>query len=138
MIRGTGIEIIALQELPGFRDEEVRRQIWTPGELEYCNAHRSPERHLAARYAAKLAILKALGIEQAREQEEISLTAIEIRRSPSGLPYPVLQGAAASRARLLQITRWHLSLTHGGHYAAAFALAEGPEDERAQDAGGQS
>src|SRR2546426_582107 len=98
MIRGTGIEIIALQEMPGLRDEEVRRQIWTPGELEYCHAHRSPERHLAARYAAKLAILRVLGIGRAREQEEIPLLAIEILHSPSGQPYPALLDAAASRA----------------------------------------
>lgn len=137
MIRGTGIEIIPLQDMQHWSEEEVRRQIWTPGELEYCSARRASEQHLAARYAAKLAILRALGIQEAEEPEEIPLTDIEIRRFPSGLPYPVLQGAAAARADRLHITRWHLSLTHGGGYAAAFVLAEGPEDERERPGGSE-
>ncbi len=94
------------------------------GELEYCSGRRKASLHLAARYAAKMAILKALGIEQARGQEEIPLTDIEIRRSQSGFPYPVLQGAAASRTRHLHITRWHLSLTHTDQWTAAFVIAE--------------
>src|SRR5436853_327425 len=60
MIRGTGIEIIALQDVQRWGEEEVRRQIWTPDELDYCDAQRSPLLRLAARYAAKKAILSAL------------------------------------------------------------------------------
>ena len=137
MIQGVGIEIVALRDPPGFRDEEICQQIWMPGELEYCKAHRSPEPHLAARYAAKLAILKVLGIEQVREQNGIPLTAIEIRRSLSGSPHAILLGVAAERARLLQIARWHVSLTHEGLYAAAFVLAEGSEGGSAQTAGSE-
>ena len=125
MIRGTGIEIIALQDMQRWGEEKIRRQIWTPSELEYCNAQRSSQPRLAVRYAAKRAILSAMGIQEAEAPVEVLLTDIEIRQSPSGAPYPVLQGTAAARADRLHIARWHLSLTHTDRYAAAFALAEG-------------
>ena len=137
MIRGTGIEIIPLQDVQQWEEEEIRRQVWTPVELAYCNGQRSPLPRLAARYAAKKAILDALGIQEAEDAVEVPLTDIEIRQSPSGAPYPVLRGTAAARASQLHIARWHLSLTHTERYAAAFALAEGEEGEGAKPRGSE-
>jgi hypothetical protein len=76
-IRGIGVEVIAIADMQQWRGEEVRRQIWTPGELKCCTA--------------PLSSIWRCG------QKGGLLTAIEIRRFPSGLPYPVLQGAAAVR-----------------------------------------
>lgn len=136
MIRGTGIAFIALQDMRGFDEEAVRRQIWTPGELDYCSQVRhGAALRLAARFAAKKAILSALGLQECQARPAVQLTDIEIRKSPSGAPYPALQGAAAAHADRLHITRWHLSLTHTDRYAAAFALAEGEEGGDAQKSG---
>ena len=136
MIQGTGIAFIALQDLRSSASDEDRRRIWTPGELDFCiRAGSRAEACLAARYAAKKAILDALGIQESEDPVEVLLTDIEIQRSPSGAPYPVLQGTAAARADRLRITRWHLSLTHAAGYGAAFAIAEGEEGERAQQSG---
>ena len=126
MIRAVGIEIVAIQEvfLGGGQDE--LEQIFTASELTYCSRRRKASLHLAARYAAKKAILKALSTELLVDQEAIPLTDIEIQRFPSGCPYPVLQGRASSRASRMHITRWYLSLTHTDQWAAAFIIAEEP------------
>lgn len=137
MIQGAGIEIIALQDVQRWEEEEDRRQIWTPGELDYCNSQHSPLPRLAARYAAKKAILSAMGIQKAETAVAVCLTDIEIRQSLSGAPYPVLRGTAAAHAGRLHIARWHLSLTHTQRYAAAFALAEGEDGERVQKSGSE-
>ena len=137
MIRGTGIEFIALQDMQRWDEEDVRRQIWTPGELDSCKTKRLSKHRLAARYAAKKAILSAMGIQGAEDAVEVPLTDIEIRQSPSGTPYPVLRGTAAARAGHLHIARWHLSLTHTERYAAAFALAEGEDGENVQKSGSE-
>jgi len=137
MIRGTGIEFIALQDMRGFDEEDVRRQIWTPDELDFCKTKRLSKHRLAARYAAKKAILSAMGIQEAEDAVEVPLTDIEIRQSLSGAPYPVLRGTAAARAGHLYIARWHLSLTHTERYAAAFALAEGEDGEGVQKSGNE-
>jgi holo-[acyl-carrier protein] synthase len=124
MIRAVGIEIVAVQEVSLRRGQDDLKQIFTASELAYCSGWRKASLHLAARYAAKKAILKALCHELPGDQEVIPLTDIEIQRFPSGCPYSVLHGAAASRASRMHITGWYLSLTHTDQWAAAFVVAE--------------
>src|SRR5580692_3771692 len=95
--------------------------------VEQADADRSsdPTESLAARFAAKEAVMKALGTGLG----SFALTEVEVRRTPgpvgqSGAPYLVLHGAAATLAEARRAARFHLSLTHTTQTAIAFVVAE--------------
>lgn len=82
---------------------------------------------LAARFAAKEAVLKALGSALA----DAGLTPprwryrdIEVASAPGTPPRLALHGEAATIAARLGVTRWHLSLSHDGGMAVAYVIAE--------------
>lgn len=77
---------------------------------------------LAARFAAKEAVLKALGTGWG---DGIAFTDIELTAAPSGAPHVTLHGEAAERARTLGVTSWLITLTHTASVAAASAIAVG-------------
>jgi len=122
MILGTGIDIIEVARIAAsyakYGDKFVNR-ILLPDELAYCLTHRQPAPFLAARFAAKEAVSKALGT-----GAQLAWRDIEIRRKETGEPFVLLHGkggelfAARGAARLL------VSLTHTQHYAAATAILE--------------
>ena len=76
---------------------------------------------LAARWAAKEAVSKALG----SGWEGIEWTEIEIVRTPQGQPGIVLHGAARALADRLGLQQWVVSLSHTAAYAVAFVIAQG-------------
>lgn len=75
---------------------------------------------LAARFAAKEAIAKALGA-----PEGLLWHDAEITRDENGRPAIVVRGTVAARARLLGVSGWHVSLSHDGGIASAMVIAEG-------------
>lgn len=77
--------------------------------------------HVAARFAAKEAAVKALGTGFA---EGIGPRDVAVRSLPSGKPELVLSGAARERARALGAARLHLTLTHTRDNAAAVVILE--------------
>lgn len=100
-------------------------QTFTPGELAYANGAPSgtPAQHLAARFAAKEAALKALDHASAMRQIEppvISLRDIEIHRDARGRPSLTLHGSAGMLAEQLAVNQAQVSLSHDGDYAIAF------------------
>ena len=101
--------------------ERFRRRVFTPGEIAYCTKRRRNAESFAARFAAKEAVMKALGTGYAKG---VWWRDIEVVRE-SGAPRLVLHGGAAARAAALGITRWHLSLTHTEGQALAYVIAEG-------------
>lgn len=127
VILGHGIDLVDVARIKGLLErhgERFERRIYTEDELAYCNAQvkRRPE-HLAARFAAKEAILKALGTGLSGG---ISWTELEVVRLPSGQPVVLLHGRAAEIAGARGITGWHISLSHTESSAAASAIAVGP------------
>ncbi|HEY9649175.1 MAG TPA: holo-ACP synthase [Coleofasciculaceae cyanobacterium] len=76
--------------------------------------------YLAGRFAAKKAILKALGI---KNNPNISQLDIEIQRLPSGEPSVILHGKCQDIATKLGIQQWLLTISHTSSYAAASAIA---------------
>ncbi len=94
---------------------------FTPAESEYCErqARRRAE-HYAARFAAKEAVLKALGTGW---RDGIAWTDIEVRRAPSGAPGVALGGEAHRRAQLMGVRQWLISLTHTSETASASVIA---------------
>lgn len=75
---------------------------------------------LAARYAAKEALIKALG-----GSDGVHWVEIEIASEPSGKPFFVLSGSTAAVVEDRGIRMLHLSLTHDAGLAAAYVIAEG-------------
>jgi holo-[acyl-carrier protein] synthase len=86
---------------------------------------RAPE-SLAARFAAKEAVAKALGAPAGMRWHDC-----EVVTDPDGRPWLTVSGTVASVAQERGIGRWHLSLSHDGGIASAMVIAE-----RATDPGG--
>ena len=122
MIVGVGIDVVpvarftaALRRTPNLRD-----RLFTPAELvTHSGAPRSPQ-SLAARFAAKEALAKALGAPGG-----MNWTDAEVRTDDAGRPSLAVWGTVAAVADSLGVTRWHLSLSHDGGVAAATVIAEG-------------
>jgi holo-[acyl-carrier protein] synthase len=130
---GIGVDAV---DVARFRQVLARRPGFAArffSDTEQGDARRSsdPTESLAARFAAKEAVMKALGTGLGG----FALTDVEVRRvadpdagdgpgAPSGIPTVVLHGAAAALAARRQADRLHLSLTHTAAVAVAFVVAE--------------
>ena len=125
MIVAIGTDAIEVERVQRAVDhprwgQRFRQRVFTAGEIAYCTKRRRNAESFAARFAAKEAVMKALGTGYARG---VWWRDIEIVRH-SGAPHLVLHGGAAGRAAALGITHWHLSLTHTGGQALAYVIAE--------------
>lgn len=131
-IVGHGIDIVEVERIRGLIDRHGDRflaRCFTERELAY--ARTRPKRlaeHLAARFAAKEAVLKVLGTGL---RHGIGWCDIEVVRQPSGQPTLRLTGMAAEIAGKRGIERWLISLSHVSSHATASAigLRRGPETE---------
>lgn len=125
MIIAIGTDVIEVSRIARAVDHprwgmRFRQRVFTEGEIAYCMRRRTYAESFAARFAAKEAVMKALGTGYAKG---VWWRDIEVVRT-SGPPRIVLTGGAAARAATLGIARWHLSLTHSGDQAMAYVLAE--------------
>ncbi|MBN1643220.1 MAG: holo-ACP synthase [Dehalococcoidales bacterium] len=117
----VGVDIIEIERI----GKLIRRwgetfldRVYTPSELElYTNTS-----SLAVRFAAKEAILKALGA----CDKGISWQDIEILAEPNGKPLINLMGKAKEQARELSLKNLSISLSHAKGYAVAFVVGETP------------
>ncbi len=122
MIAGIGIDIvdIARIERVGLNKLFYTRN-FTQNEIAMLEASKQSAPRAAGNFAAKEAVLKALGC----GIFDMPLTDIEVLRSPSGKPYVTLYGKAKQKADELMVTRVHISISHTAELAAAEAIAEG-------------
>jgi holo-[acyl-carrier protein] synthase len=102
------------------RTPGVLERVFRPEERARLAGRVDPVPGLAARFAAKEAVFKALGIGLAAA----SLSDVEVGGGDGRPPVVQLHGRAAERAEALGVQRWHLSLTHTDALAQATALAE--------------
>lgn len=119
-----GIDIVDLErvrKLCADGNRSFAERICTAKELEYCYKHSDPAPSLAARFAAKEAVAKALGTGIGAH---CSFQEVEVTSLPSGVPQLTLHGSAAQTACEMGITRWMLSLTHSRLSAAAVVIAK--------------
>ena len=121
-----GVDIVEVGRIEKAVDrwgERFLRRVYTDGEIAYCGVRMSS---LAARWAAKEAISKALGTgwapQEAHEAGWIDWTEIEVVRRDSGQPEVMLHGKARARAEALGITGWQLSISHTREHAVAMVL----------------
>jgi holo-[acyl-carrier protein] synthase len=113
---GVGIDLLEIGRLERALERHPRlaNRVFTGAELSYARARRRPGRHLAARFAAKEAAVKALGV------GPLGLREIEV---VSGEPPRLrLRGRAAAAAREREVAL-SLSLSHSREMAAAVVLA---------------
>ncbi len=119
MMLRTGVDIIEVERIRRAAErhgERFYRRFYTARELERC-AGLYPA--LAARFAAKEAVAKALGTGIG----DVCWTDIEITHDKRGMPDIVLHGTAAELAAKLKLTRWSVSLAHTHEHAVAFVVA---------------
>ena len=106
---------------PGKRG--LLERIFTPSERTYALGKRDPVPHLAARFAAKEAFLKALGLGL---REGMAWQDMEVVHDELGKPKLILTGRAAEIFRNRNLKEVHLSYSHDGEYATATVILEGP------------
>jgi len=116
MASGVGIDLLEIDRLERALERHPRlaERVFTPGERAYAAARARPARHLAARFAAKEAVVKALGLSGGFGLREIEILAGEP-------PTVRLSGRAADAASGERID---VSLTHSREFAAAVAIVE--------------
>jgi holo-[acyl-carrier protein] synthase len=125
VILGIGVDLV---HIPRIRQAIERWQerfldrVFTPDEVAYARRRRDPAEHLAARFAAKEATLKALGTGLSMG---IRWREVEVRRARGERPRVALSGRLADVGAARGVRVLHLSLTHDGDYAMAQVLAEG-------------
>jgi holo-[acyl-carrier protein] synthase len=111
---------VALARTPSLAD-----RVFTREEREYCERRRDPAERFAARFAAKEAVLKAMGAGLGA----CSLREIEVLRADAGAPSVALHGAAARLADSRGVQQLHLALSHDRDTAIAVVIAlRGAED----------
>jgi holo-[acyl-carrier protein] synthase len=121
MIIGVGVDAVEIDRFRRSleRTPSMKTRLFTQEELEYVEPHDDPSASLAARFAAREAVMKAMGV---------GLGAFEfhdvwVQRADSGRPTLAVTGRAEQIANELGVTDWHLSITHTDTTAIAYVIA---------------
>ncbi|MEI2637625.1 MAG: holo-ACP synthase [Microthrixaceae bacterium] len=120
---GVGTDLVDVPQLacalirtPGMKD-----RIFTLAEWTYAQRYKDPSQHLAARFAAKEAVMKSLG----KGMGDMSFDEIEVTRDDSGKPSVSLYGRALEVATEARVLRFEVSLTHTATMAHSMVTAIG-------------
>ncbi len=128
MIRGLGIDLVPVArigDIVGRRGDRFLKRVLTEGELDYCARFPEPQRHWAARFAAKEATLKAMGT---GIYGGVPWHSIEVVNLASGQPTLQLTGRAKEIADSLGVGSAHVTIAHDGAYAVACVVLHGQGD----------
>jgi holo-[acyl-carrier protein] synthase len=126
-IVGTGVDIIEVERVERAVTDAVtgarfRQRVFTEREIAYCEARGRPRyESYAARFAAKEAVMKAMGTGWNRN---VGWNNIEVMRERGQAPTIVLNGKTADFARRRNIVHFHLSISHTNSMAIAHVIAE--------------
>lgn len=101
------------------RTPTLRARVFTDAERSYCDRRKDPTERYAARFAAKEAVMKAMGVGMGA----CKWRDIEVVKAPSGAPSVRLHGGAQVLADERGISSWHLTMTHTHRVAEAIAVA---------------
>jgi holo-[acyl-carrier protein] synthase len=121
-VKGIGIDLVDIERFRRSleRTPSMRTRLFTAIELDYVAPKADPIPSLAARFAAREAVMKALGVGLGA----FGFHDVWVERAESGAPSLVVTGKAADLAAAAGVSTWHLSLTHSDHVAAAYVIAE--------------
>ncbi|MFO7590790.1 MAG: holo-ACP synthase [Acidimicrobiia bacterium] len=123
-VMGLGTDLVEVERfrLAMQRRAALPERLFSDAEREYAFRQYDPAKSLAARFGAKEAVMKAMGV----GLWKFKFRDVEVVRARSGAPSVSLGGRAAEMAEERGITGWHLSLTHTETTAMAVVLALGP------------
>lgn len=124
-IIGIGTDIVECLRIAQMIERHAHlflNRVFTDKEIEYCSSSKAATQHYAGRWAAKEAVLKALGTGWSRG---ISWRDIEVRNDHRGRPSVAFGGGARETCEQLGITEMHLSISHCRTFATATAVACG-------------
>jgi holo-[acyl-carrier protein] synthase len=114
MIEGIGVDIVSnsrIKKLYKRFGEKFLKRIFTEREINYCLRHSNPIPHLAGRFAAKEAVIKALD-----KPEGLKLKDIEIINNQNGSPIVLIYGVKDKKIKI--------TLSHEKNYTVAFVILE--------------
>ena len=116
MIVGVGIDVVEIARF----EQALSRTVGLAARLFTDGERTLPPHSLAARFAAKEALAKALGAPRG-----LLWTDAEVVTDDRGRPSLLVHGTVAAAADRLGVTGWHLSLSHDAGIASAVVIAEG-------------
>jgi holo-[acyl-carrier protein] synthase len=118
---GTDIvECVRIRKMIERHGEHFLRRVYTEREITYCQSRKRAMEHFAGRWAAKEAILKALGTGWAKG---MAWTDLEVRHDANGKPLVLVAGAVRDYVKARRVADILVSISHCRTYATAYALA---------------
>ncbi len=122
MIYGVGIDLVKIERMKDVVERWGRRfldRVFTESEISYCYEKKNPYLSLSVRFAAKEALIKAIG-----SAVPVSLTDIEVANVNTGKPFLKVKGRLEDFFKEKSIKKAHLSLSHEHEYGVAFVILE--------------
>ncbi len=122
MIVGTGIDVVLVERFAVAlrRTPLLGERLFTDAERRTVSGNPRSAESLAARFAAKEAVAKALGVPGGLLWHDC-----EVVTDSDGRPWLTVAGTVAAAATELGVRHWHVSLSHDGGIASAMVIAEG-------------
>jgi len=119
---GIGVDVVEIERFRRSleRTPSMRERLFTSAELAYVAPKADPVPSLAARFAAREAVMKSLGLGLGA----FGFHDVWVERADSGAPSLLVVGRAAELAATAGVQRWHLSLSHSDLVAIAYVVAE--------------
>ncbi len=120
---GIGTDIVECARIAKMIErhgEQFLERVYTPKEIAYCSSRKQATQHYAGRFAAKEAVLKALGTGWSNG---IEWTDIEVRSDPNGKPRVAFGGRAREICEQQRVEEMLISISHCRSHATAYAIA---------------
>lgn len=129
---GLGVDVVEVARMEAIlkRTPSFPARVFSPEERTYCDSTTNRAAHYATRFAAKEAVLKALGT---GFSEGIGYHDVEVRRNAKGRPFVVLSGRAQEIAREMGVREIPLSISYTHTEGVACALAITDKSVEAQE-----
>jgi holo-[acyl-carrier protein] synthase len=124
MIIGIGVDLVKIDRInkAGKNHSGFLERVFTPREREYCSKQKNPGQHYAARFAAKEAVLKAIGTGWSAG---VKWTDMEVLHGEGGGPIVNISGRVKDLMDLKGVRQILLSYSHDGDYAVAQVVLAG-------------
>jgi holo-[acyl-carrier protein] synthase len=123
MIIGIGIDIVDIKSFTELfnKSKRFRQRVFTENEIEYCENKPIKYQHYAARFAAKEALMKAIGTGWAKD---VQWKHIEVISNKTGRPSIQLYRKVKEIIEILKVKSVHVSLSHSDIIVGAFIILE--------------
>ncbi len=122
MIVGVGIDLVDVERIARSAESDAfLNKTFTPAEIASCEGVADVAQHLAGKFAAKEALMKALG---SGIRQGVWFRQIEVLSGEDGEPILTASGRAAEYLRDLGVEKTHVSISHTGGYAIGLVVLE--------------